>query len=75
MFLVLMGLLYFQAEAISTNPCNICASKMGEEVSCKVGDVYISENVYHVNGSIERIRPNILKKDYSDIANWTVVQE
>lgn len=39
MFLVFMALIYFKADELTHNPCQLCAKKMGENVYCSVGDL------------------------------------
>jgi len=39
MFVVFMALIYFKADELTHNPCQLCAEKMGESVYCRVGDL------------------------------------
>lgn len=47
MFLILMAILVWQGENIARNPCQICAKKMGDKVTCSiVGSVSQSRDFY-----------------------------
>ena len=37
MFVVFMTLIYFKADELTHNPCQLCAEKMGESVYCYSG--------------------------------------
>ncbi len=43
--------------AISTDPCSVCAEQMGEKVHCTAGNTVISEKTFYPNGSIDLYVP------------------
>ncbi len=51
-----MTVVYFKAEALSTDPCGACAKLMGEEILCSVNGVNINQRTYYPNGSIYNSR-------------------
>lgn len=44
--------LYFYAYEISTDPCSVCAKRMGDDISCIVGDIFGSIRVFYENGTV-----------------------
>ena len=56
---------YLKADEITKDPCSICAKKMGEEVSCRVGQNVILERTYLPNGSVVYEKPPQKLNDYS----------
>lgn len=52
MWVGVMGLLYFKADEVTKNPCQICAEKLGEAVWCTASNSGINVISFHPNGSI-----------------------
>ena len=48
-FLIFMLVLFLKAEEISKDPCSICAERMGEEVTCYLGNLH---RIYSPDNSI-----------------------
>ncbi len=48
-FLVFMLVIFLKADEVTRDPCSICAEKMGEKVSCYVGNL---QKIYSPNKSI-----------------------
>lgn len=55
----LLAFWWMKADEISRDPCSICAERMGEEVTCSTGYVYVSTKTYYPNGSSKIETPNI----------------
>ena len=53
-FILFMGVIVWQGENISKDPCGICASRMSEEVSCSFADSNgkIFHRVYYPNQTV-----------------------
>lgn len=55
----IFSLLYLKADEITKNPCQVCAKKMGEKVSCVVGETYLTKRTFHPNFSIQDDVPEV----------------
>ena len=55
MWIILIGFLYLKADEVTKDPCSVCAKKMGEEVTCRVGTNLISEKTFYPNFSISYV--------------------
>lgn len=50
MWLLLMGWLFYQGNAITKDPCSICANRLNEEVSCTLsGGGKIMTKIFYPN--------------------------
>jgi len=46
----IMGFLYLKADEVTRHPCEVCAKKLNEDVTCSaMGSGYISNRVFHPN--------------------------
>lgn len=52
MWVGFMTFYYLKADEITRDPCSICSERMGEEVTCTVGDYIPKKRVYFPNGTV-----------------------
>jgi len=55
-FLTLMGFLVMEADVLRTNPCSLCAERMGDKIICTDKMYNEISNTYYPNGSVKEDR-------------------
>ncbi len=51
-FFTFMTLLYLKADEITKHPCEVCAKKVGDKVTCRIGSIDFIERIYYPNQSM-----------------------
>lgn len=61
MWLGVMVLLYLKADEVTKNPCQICAKKLGEDVTCYYNKGFIQQSItFYPNFSTENAGTPVL---------------